>query len=201
MLGLIIIVHGHSSEAKLIKDIVGDVSRRLDQKFSSIVGDLVGICSRLKEIYEGSQAVEGIMRKKSKQESTYLDGKSFSNLRNLRLLKISSNVHLLDDLENSLFILLKWFTHWSEGPEVQIGQSPNWFNIEFMGFTVCAVISNPCNWCGIRLVYKQDLKYLKEVPATEGPIFRPDPVDAAMVALTYFQMPGILEKSNTDVCT
>ncbi|KAL5843258.1 hypothetical protein ACOSQ4_009216 [Xanthoceras sorbifolium] len=42
----------------------------------------------------------------------------------------------------------KWFTHWSEGPEVQIGQSPNWFSKEFMGFAVCAVISNPCNWYG-----------------------------------------------------
>ncbi|KAL5778640.1 hypothetical protein ACOSQ2_009377 [Xanthoceras sorbifolium] len=63
------------------------------------------------------------------------------------------------------------------------------------------IICIPVKRCGIRLVYKQDLKYLKEVPATEGPIFRPDPVDAAMVALTYFQMPGILEKSNTDVCT
>ncbi|KAL5776135.1 hypothetical protein ACOSP7_009061 [Xanthoceras sorbifolium] len=41
-----------SSEAKLIKDVVDDVSRRLDQNFSSVVGDFVGICSRLKEIYD-----------------------------------------------------------------------------------------------------------------------------------------------------
>ncbi|KAL5845686.1 hypothetical protein ACOSQ3_009210 [Xanthoceras sorbifolium] len=37
------------------------------------------------------------------------------------------------------------FRHWSEGDEIKIGLSPNWFNDEFIGFVVFAVISNPTN--------------------------------------------------------
>ncbi|KAL5776120.1 hypothetical protein ACOSP7_009046 [Xanthoceras sorbifolium] len=41
--------------------------------------------------------------------------------------------------------ILECFRHWSEGDEVKIGLSPNWFNDEFIGFVVFAVISNPAN--------------------------------------------------------
>ncbi|KAH7568387.1 hypothetical protein JRO89_XS07G0285300 [Xanthoceras sorbifolium] len=171
----------------------------------------------------GTQVVEGIVVDMRKQQGiVQLNGKSFSNMGNLRLLKIS-NVQLSDDLEylpNELR-LLKWrgyplytlpssfepkklfelnmcysnikylwkgekvfeklkaikmcysrnlivtpnftmvpnlerldlegseilecFRHWSEGDEVKIGLSPNWFNDEFIGFVVFAVISNPAN--------------------------------------------------------
>ncbi|KAK0602174.1 hypothetical protein LWI29_031049 [Acer saccharum] len=37
------------------------------------------------------------------------------------------------------------FKNWREGYELQIGLSPNWFNDEFVGFAVFAVISNPSN--------------------------------------------------------
>ncbi|TXG66629.1 hypothetical protein EZV62_007904 [Acer yangbiense] len=37
------------------------------------------------------------------------------------------------------------FKNWREGYELQMGLSPNWFNDEFVGFAVFAVISNPSN--------------------------------------------------------
>ncbi|KAL5843244.1 hypothetical protein ACOSQ4_009202 [Xanthoceras sorbifolium] len=57
----------------------------------------------------GTHEVKGIMLNKSEQRLTHLDGKSFSNMRNLRLLKIS-NVDLSEDLQHLSDELrfLKW---------------------------------------------------------------------------------------------
>ncbi|KAL5778621.1 hypothetical protein ACOSQ2_009358 [Xanthoceras sorbifolium] len=57
----------------------------------------------------GTQAVTGIMLNKSKQRITHLDGKSFSSMRNLKLLKIS-NVDLSENLQylSNELRFLKW---------------------------------------------------------------------------------------------
>ncbi|KAL5776124.1 hypothetical protein ACOSP7_009050 [Xanthoceras sorbifolium] len=57
----------------------------------------------------GSEAVEGIMLSKSKHRIIHLDGKSFSNMSNLRLLKISK-VDLSENLEylSNELRFLKW---------------------------------------------------------------------------------------------
>ncbi|TXG66084.1 hypothetical protein EZV62_007359 [Acer yangbiense] len=57
----------------------------------------------------GTQEVKGIMLDKSEQRITHVNGKSFSGMRNLRLLKIS-NVDLSEDIEylSNELRFLKW---------------------------------------------------------------------------------------------
>ncbi|KAL5843253.1 hypothetical protein ACOSQ4_009211 [Xanthoceras sorbifolium] len=57
----------------------------------------------------GTHEVKGLMLNKSEHRHTRLDGKSFSNMRNLRLLKIS-NVNLSEDLQylSDELRFLKW---------------------------------------------------------------------------------------------
>ncbi|KAL5843250.1 hypothetical protein ACOSQ4_009208 [Xanthoceras sorbifolium] len=61
----------------------------------------------------GTHEVKGIMLNKSEQRLTHVDGKSFSNMRNLRLLKIS-NVDLSEELQY-LSDELRFLT-WTEYP-------------------------------------------------------------------------------------
>ncbi|KAH7568388.1 hypothetical protein JRO89_XS07G0285400 [Xanthoceras sorbifolium] len=91
-------------EAKLIKEIVSFVASELVRTSSDDdEKGLVGIEPH------GTQAVTGIMLNKSKQRITHLDGKSFSSMRNLKLLKIS-NVDLSENLQylSNELRFLKW---------------------------------------------------------------------------------------------
>ncbi|TXG64882.1 hypothetical protein EZV62_011876 [Acer yangbiense] len=113
------------SEANLIDDIVGNISRRLINLRPSVVGDqLVGIESRVEEIYKllelelddrGTPSVEAIIldSDRHREEITHLklNGKSFSGMSNLRLLIINDVVvHMFEDLEylSNELRFLKW---------------------------------------------------------------------------------------------
>ncbi|TXG64886.1 hypothetical protein EZV62_011880 [Acer yangbiense] len=119
------------SEANLIEDIVGNISRRLINLLPSVNGEqLVGIESRAEEIYNllelelndrvtfvGICGMGGIGisldRDRHREEITLLklNGKSFSGMNNLRLLIINDvDVHLSEVLEylSNELRLLEW---------------------------------------------------------------------------------------------